>query len=81
MSEENKAFTVAVCGPIRESVGTASKVPACATCGNKAAFDDHQKDSPNYHIFRTEIKKKNSKDNGGIVLPDDPTRFVRDSVA
>lgn len=34
-----------------------AKVPICATCGNVEDFADHKTESPDYHIFRTDIKK------------------------
>lgn len=33
-------------------------VPVCAVCNNEETHADHQPDSPEYHVFRTELKKK-----------------------
>ena len=51
----------------------------CAICGNGESHPDHQTDSDVYHRFRTALKKRNSKDNGGVVLPDDPTQFQHEA--
>lgn len=51
----------------KESVSSVSS--KCRICGNSEAHEDHQHGSPNYHIFRTKLKKK---DNGGTMLLDNP---------
>jgi hypothetical protein len=34
-----------------------SAVPTCVTCGNAESDPNHSTDSPEYHIFRTTLKK------------------------
>jgi hypothetical protein len=36
-----------------------SDAPKCAICGNFEAADNHNSGSPDYHIFRTSLKKSN----------------------
>jgi hypothetical protein len=50
-------------------------ITACAICGHTTAYQDHDPESENYHRFQTEIKKKKSKVNSGVVLPDNPDDF------
>lgn len=47
----------------------------CAICGTEKSSIEHDKDLEGYHIFRTTLKKKNDKSNGGTVLPDNPEDF------
>lgn len=64
----------------KENALDASKVrEVCVICGNEESYDGHRAGSPNFHIFRTEIKKKK---NGGITLPDVPEDFnVKEATA
>lgn len=57
-----------------------SALPAslCAICGNVKEFEDHDKGSASFHIFRTSVKKKNGD---AIVLPENPDNFLDGAMA
>jgi hypothetical protein len=46
------------------NVPSVSDPAKCVHCGNEASHETHSGDSSDYHIFRTEIKKKGDKSDG-----------------